>query len=680
MSLERPILWLLLVVGVIASLYVAMRRDRVEQANTSVDVGIEYAEVRQVALLASIDVEQALRRLRDAGAPSLILSEDTLTSLRQSGAASFIRVLRQFGAAPQFELRFPDTAVAERVRRNVAGRLRVSLPWAPRTPAKWMPVPAALTDVPELGVGLDEQALARAADAEMRIAARPAPAAVATGKGIEFVANEMRRAGASVVIFTGNAVLGHPGQSKTTAEALRKARLLYGSVEFGKQLGDQSLSRALDGEVLRVHAITAAEMATMSPAVGVERFVRAVRERDVRFCYVRLFLDSRPDVLEANVKYLRTIAERLRSSGFTLGPAQPLQDFVSPQWALIAACVGVVGGVVLLIASIGRLSFIGWAGLALLGIAAAVAGLWMAPALSRKLFALLAALTFPVLAVVRLHHVHSRRRRSYGALLGGALGAYLSCAAVSLCGACLIVGLLSDRLFMVKVDQFTGVKLSLHLPLLAVGVIYLGAMFASKPSWREQCRLAVRNWRTALATAVPYGHVLIVLAILAGAAVILLRSGNEPGFGLSQAELSFRSMLERILVVRPRQKEFLVGHPLLLLGIALMLCGTRRGTWVLLACATIGQTSMVNTFCHIHTPLRISVLRTVNGLWVGAVLGIILITIYWLARRPLQHQSQENPSATPGHAGSGHGSRRRAPTEGARATRRTRPSPREGDG
>jgi len=401
----------------------------------------------------------------------------------------------------------------------------------------------------------------------------------------------------------------------------------------------------------------------MSPPVGVERFVRAVRERGVRFCYVRLFLDSRPALLEANVEYVRALAERLRDAGFSLGPAQPFERLVPPQSALAASCIGVVAGTLLLLGSLGRLRVIAWLALAALGIALALAGLSGDTDSCRKLFALLAALTFPTLAIVHLHRLQSQQCRTYGGALGRALGAYLTCAIISLCGACLIVGLLSDRLFMVKVDQFTGVKLSLHLPLLAVGVIYLGALFASEPSWREQWRAAIEKWRAVLATAVPYGHVLIVFLLLAGAAVMLLRSGNEPGFGLSQAELSFRSALEHTLVVRPRQKEFLIGHPLLLLSIALMLCRTRRAIWLLLACATIGQTSLVNTFCHIHTPLRISVLRTANGLWVGALLGLVLIAIYWLAWRPLQRRKPE-PAEAPDSPTNAKRRRRRLPGSG----------------
>jgi len=39
--------------------------------------------------------------------------------------------------------------------------------------------------------------------------------------------------------------------------------------------------------------------------------------------------------------------------------------------------------------------------------------------------------------------------------------------------------------------------------------------------------------------------------------------------------------------------------------------------------------SGLNTFCHIHTPVAISLLRTINGIIVGGLLGLLL---YWLLR------------------------------------------------
>jgi hypothetical protein len=207
-------------------------------------------------------------------------------------------------------------------------------------------------------------------------------------------------------------------------------------------------------------------------------------------------------------------------------------------------------------------------------------------------------------------------------------------------GGVLMVGLLSSVPFMVKADQFAGVKLALSVPTLAVAAVFLAGSYRAADTARGQCRLAVENWRHALDQVVKYSHVIIIFVALVAGAVVLLRSGNEPGFGLSGAELRFRDTLERVLGARPRQKEFLVGHPLLLLSFFLLLRGRSRGMWAALAAATLGQSSMVNTFCHIHTPLTMSLLRTFNGLWAGALVGLVAIVVYRIGweRRPPRNE------------------------------------------
>ena len=85
-------------------------------------------------------------------------------------------------------------------------------------------------------------------------------------------------------------------------------------------------------------------------------------------------------------------------------------------------------------------------------------------------------------------------------------------------------------------------------------------------------------------------------------------------------------MLETTFGVRPRTKEFLLAHPLMLLGLFLSL--RYRAAWVLLIVGCMGQLSMVDTFAHIHTPIHISLIRILLGLGMGTVIGLILIGIW----------------------------------------------------
>jgi hypothetical protein len=87
-----------------------------------------------------------------------------------------------------------------------------------------------------------------------------------------------------------------------------------------------------------------------------------------------------------------------------------------------------------------------------------------------------------------------------------------------------------------------------------------------------------------------------------------------------------RAFLERVLFARPRTKEFLIGYPALwLLACLRNLRPVYR--MVLWLSATIGFVTLVNSFCHLHTPLLFILLRFVNAL----ALSVPVFGVYYLA-------------------------------------------------
>jgi hypothetical protein len=102
---------------------------------------------------------------------------------------------------------------------------------------------------------------------------------------------------------------------------------------------------------------------------------------------------------------------------------------------------------------------------------------------------------------------------------------------------------------------------------------------------------------------------------------------------LGGLELKSRVILEHLVVARPRTKEYLIGHPFLVLAFALPALGLRR--WVLPAAlvGAIGQVGLVNSFSHIHTPLVYVTLRTLYALVFGSVIGAVLVLLLLWSRR-----------------------------------------------
>ena len=145
------------------------------------------------------------------------------------------------------------------------------------------------------------------------------------------------------LIFAGSAALGNRGLLQDTSNALAADNMVYGTVEFGKMEGDDSLTRMANALTVRVHSIGSDEMLTMDEPTAIERFVRAARERNIRVCYVRLFtsgLEKNSDVIGANVEFVQSIVKGLRQAHFTIGPAHPYDRDPKPGLVLrvLMAC------------------------------------------------------------------------------------------------------------------------------------------------------------------------------------------------------------------------------------------------------------------------------------------------------------------------------------------------------
>ena len=200
---------------------------------------------------------------------------------------------------------------------------------------------------------------------------------------------------------------------------------------------------------------------------------------------------------------------------------------------------------------------------------------------------------------------------------------------LSVIGGLHVVALLGSLPFMVKANQFAGIKLAHLVPVLVVGFGYaLDTVNAC--SFADAVQRMRQRWRQMTGYPITIGLAVAVLGAMVVLALVLMRTGNEPGVGVSSLEMRMRALLEQYLLARPRTKEFLLGHPALFLALALSSAGIARAAWVpLLLIGVIGQASVVNTLCHIHTPLALSLSRILLG-W---ALGVIIGTLVYLAIR-----------------------------------------------
>ncbi|MGQ0645736.1 MAG: DUF5693 family protein, partial [Elusimicrobiota bacterium] len=362
------------------------------------------------------------------------------------------------------------------------------------------------------------------------------------------------------LLFAGPWVMGWPDLTRA-ADWIASVPWKLPVPEFSRQSGLETLARRFPDRVVRAHSLDEDEIARLTPDAVTARFRRAVRDRGARFLYLRLFPGLGP---EENTAYIRRLAWILRDDGFSPAPAR----------ARYAP---------------GR--FMGLR----------QAGAW------------LAACFLPVLA---LKWVLSRRPPAGAGAFGGAAASVAALTVLALASALAAAALLSEPAFALGLARFRGVKAALVIPLvLAFFHLYSAAeirRFLSKP--------------------LTMGAAVFALAAAGAAAVYVLRSGHGTALDAGGLERTLRANLESLLSVRPRFKEFAFGYPLLWLGFYLRwrAGAAAKGRPALadgrafILMGFVGPLSMVNTFCHAHAPLSVSLLRTFHGVWLGALGGAAL--------------------------------------------------------
>lgn len=633
-----PLLYALIAVGTLAGLYAGHKRYEVENLNKRVELALDYNELKQQSDLLNRPLPELLARYKQAGITSIAISEDTIGGLEAAGRLMVgprgIMVDRQ--TSDRIHRALTARGIAPSADHMPDFRPGTSFVVGEGSPSVFT-VPADFTSLRSVGIGLDPQYVDTVRQAGLLPVGR-----IGNWLGINPVTfraalNELKAQGVQTVIFTGIEVAGFRGMEKDVADLLNEAGINYGQVEFGKQKGDENLAHNLKGRYVRVHSIGEAELSTLDETEAIDRFVRGARERNIRLCYIRLFFTAGPDIVEKNAEFLRKIREGISRHGeMGFGAAHAYEDTGMPTAVFALIALGVAGGYVLLKTRFASISPGLTIGLLVVSTIILVGLAFGMGETGRKLVALFAALVFPALACLRRDILSSdptiTSSGSVGASSTFALKGLAMASAVTAIGIVHVVGLLATRPFMLKANQFLGIKAAHAIPLVVIGLAAIFGIPSLDRPWAEEWRKMRERGKALFGEPMRIGQVVLAIVGLLALAMIVARTGNEPGVGVSGFELKFRSLLDKLLPVRPRTKEFMVGHPAFILGLALWFRGRRRWAIPIFVVGVIGQVSILNTFCHIHTPLVLSFIRDVTGLVAGAVVGLV---IFWLIEHVL---------------------------------------------
>ncbi len=648
----RRLLYLLLAIGLLASLYVAVRRERHEHAARTVEIVMDDSDFEAFARSYGYDQPALLARMHAAGLTSLAVSEELGTSISTASTGSLYAggtledQARIAGLADPLFARLAATHAlrddtmyliaydAPTARRYAA---QIALKFAPSTvrvlrptlPVVWA-IRTQLDYISGEGFGLPYDRMALARQLGLRLVPRLQNDEGLSGAQIDrLVADSVGSQKASTAIFFGlrNEVLGYPDKIAAAAIALEEHHLNFGAIESydpkQDQIGNEELAKHMPQRLVRVQAIAKPEADKLTADEIIARYLLGVNERNIRVVYLRPWVHqwNGRSYADTNVEIVRRIAEGVRKDGKVLGTASPFARFDVRPIEIVLASLAVPAIVLLVLALAGvesrALLVVLIAGDLLLIAAGYVAHHDM---LVRKLLALTAGLAFPAagfLAIGWAFRGDAGALRSTSPYVRG-LVALVTAIVVTLGGALVITGLLSTPLTMTEIDRFAGVKYVLVVPaLLSLALYFFTDRFGAKVDWRTACEEPVR-----------IAQMVLGIVLLAGAVLALERSGNQSDIAPSSFELALRSHLTTLLQVRPRFKEFAFAFPALMLVPALLPADRRRFGWLFVLAIGIGLGDVIDTFSHLHTPLHIGAARVILGTILGALAGLILIVVY----------------------------------------------------
>ncbi|WP_179232765.1 DUF5693 family protein [Paenibacillus rigui] len=660
-------LWWLVILGMLAALPVAYQRHETEHnTGRKVEFVFDYRDLLEISDTQTDPrkfVMDQLRNLKSAGVNSMAIYESTLNELKLSRRIEVFSsheatALTQSPISPNENFTyvlFTEKESQEKLQALISSTfnsLNVKMrPWSFKN-QPGMIIEMGLDEAGLKTMDPDPITMQMLKEQKFQVVVRMSNRRPFDAARMDTLLGQLEQYGIKRFIVDGETVPGFVSESKldhldVMAELMNKHHMGLANIELQKaqQKGFNYLAKKLSYNVVRLHSftekdgekltenLTEAELNERIQGVA-DRFVLAAKDRNIRM----VFLNARAvknldkgkilnplDSIYASLKGEDGAVPRIEKAGYTIGIAEKFQPQYSG-WQKAAKGVAWAGAIALITLMVSY--FI--PELALLVFVVGMIGSAGLFVLSSNLFAQALALgagtSAPTLAIC--HAIRTGRRKlgsvsSIGSRIGFALGLLIRTSLISVIGIFFIVGFLNSIIYTIVIDQFRGVSVLHLLPIVLAALYWL--LFSEGLSYREM----MNRGQKLLTSYISVLWVIAAAAIVGAGMYYLSRTGNE---GQASAfERYFRSFLENTLGVRPRTKEFLIAHPLFLLGA--YLCVKYRSALILLLIGVVGQASIVDTFAHLHTPLQISLTRIIYGLSFGILIGVALIIVWEIVVR-----------------------------------------------
>jgi hypothetical protein len=645
-------LYFVMLVSMVVGLKVGAERVIFERSNNDVEMVLSYKEVCRLALLAGVERDDLFKYIKDNSyISSIVVEEDTLEDYVNDGKATLLRgsevmnlyrvgyinrhilthLYKQTRVKPDSYYIFTDEKDDyERIRDYLIAEFGKD---GITQIGRWniIEVMDEKEDLLKIGLGISKPLVKKLSNIGFSVILRLHNSDRLNESVIRKKFSVLNVLGnVQTIIFEGDSVLGYPSQMEHVQKKIADHDLKVGLIEFVNQHGMKDIALKTPKSVVRVHSITKSEMENLSSEKAVSRYVRAAKERGVKILFLHPFYDQYQSdgIIVFNFQFFNAVYDGLNKYNFNVkqitsdssGEYKPISI-----WELLILGFGVFTALILMITGFVKIDterlILYYLLFGLLFVAANVMGLIMA---WKGIMAVVTAVLFPSIALISQFPTAKASEKMNNRWIP-LLIYILKIVGINFIGALFLIGFRQDLVYLLGIVQFYGVKISFILPILIVGVFFYLRPHRIPSIFYVFKRVFYAPVRTVSLLA---GFFCLVFV-----AIYILRSGNYISFHIPMVESSMRDFLEKILFIRPRTKEFLVGYPFLFFTYYYVdTVISRKWLWFFNVMGAVALISLINSFCHFHTPVLVSLYRSILGVILGVAIGVVYIFIFNLAK------------------------------------------------
>jgi len=193
----------------------------------------------------------------------------------------------------------------------------------------------------------------------------------------------------------------------------------------------------------------------------------------------------------------------------------------------------------------------------------------------------------------------------------------------------MLVAMISITALVSDFNFFSGDKWIYEIPvtlILPILLTILNYVFSYIGTTKETLKKFASDFKAELKKLPLWLIITVSVLLVFVLAYYIIRAGKSNL--ILPVEQKIRSFLTDTLIIRPRFKEFLIGYPAFSLFIYFSYFRKNKHLSEIFKFMQVFLfISVLNTFCHAQTPIWVSALRTLNGLFSGILVSGIIIGI-----------------------------------------------------